>query len=159
MDHTTQDVLIVGAGPTGLTAAVELSRLGIGVRIVDRATAPSPTSRALGVQARTVELLRSRGVGDEMLRLGNRAASTALYAHGAKLAVIELHRMPSEFNFVLLLAQSDTERLLTEQLERQGGKVERGVELVSLTQRRSGDSVSVVLRSGDGPKKRSARRI
>ena len=84
-----------------------------------------------------------------MLRLGNRAAATALYAHGEKLAGIELHRMPSEFNFVLLLAQSETERLLTAQLERQGGKVEQGVELVSLTQTGSGDSVSVVLRSGD----------
>ena len=58
-------VLIVGAGPTGLTAALELSRLGIGVRIVDRALERSLTSRALGIQARTVELLRVRGVADE----------------------------------------------------------------------------------------------
>ena len=72
-------VLIIGAGPTGLTAALELSRLGIGVRIVDRAPVPSLTSRALGVQARTVELLRVRGVGDEMLRLGSRASATTLY--------------------------------------------------------------------------------
>jgi 2-polyprenyl-6-methoxyphenol hydroxylase-like FAD-dependent oxidoreductase len=141
-------VLIVGAGPTGLTAAVELSRLGIGVRIIDRAADRSLTSRALGIQARTVELLRVRGVGDEMLRLGNRARSTTLYSGGEKLAAIELHRMPSEFNYVLLLAQSETERLLTEQLSGQGVKIERGVELITLTQRR--DGVSAVLRSGDG---------
>ena len=141
-------VLIAGAGPTGLTAALELSRLGIGVRIVDRAPERSLTSRALGIQARTVELLRVRGVGDELVRLGNPARSTTLYSAGEKLASIELHRMPSEFNYVLLLAQSDTERLLTEQLNRQGVKIERGVELTAVTQHR--DGVSAVLRSGDG---------
>jgi 2-polyprenyl-6-methoxyphenol hydroxylase-like FAD-dependent oxidoreductase len=138
-------VLIVGAGPTGLTAALELSRLGVGVRIIDRAPERSLTSRALGIQPRTVELLRVRGVGDEMLRLGNPARVTALYSEGVKLAAIELHRMPSEFNYVLLLAQSETERLLTEALNRQGVKIERGVELIGLTQQR--DGVSAVLRS------------
>jgi 2-polyprenyl-6-methoxyphenol hydroxylase-like FAD-dependent oxidoreductase len=141
-------VLIVGAGPTGLTAALELSRLGIGARIVDRAPERSLTSRALGIQARTIELLRVRGVGDELVRLGNPARATTLYSEGKRLAAIELQRMPSEYNHVLLLAQSDTERLLTEQLNRQGVKIERGVELSALTQRR--DRVSAVLRSGDG---------
>jgi 2-polyprenyl-6-methoxyphenol hydroxylase-like FAD-dependent oxidoreductase len=141
-------VLIVGAGPTGLTAAIELSRLGIGVRIIDRAPERSLTSRALGIQARTVELLRVRGVGNEMLRLGNRANTTTLYSGGEKLAAIGLHRMPSEFNYVLLLAQSETERLLTEQLNRQGVKVERGVEMVSVSRRP--DHLGVRLRSGDG---------
>src|SRR6476660_2016057 len=141
-------VLIVGAGPTGLTAAMELSRLGVDVRIVDRAPERSLTSRALGIQARTVELLRVRGVGDELVRLGTRARATTLSSDGACLAAIELHRMPAEFNYLLLLAQSDTERLLTEQLNRQGVKIERGVELTALTQRR--DGVSAVLRSGDG---------
>ena len=141
-------VLIVGAGPTGLTAALELSRLGISVRIVDRAPERCLTSRALGIQARTVELLRVRGVGDELVGLGNPARATTLYSDGQTLAAIELHRMPSEFNYVLLLAQSDTERLLAEQLNRQGVKIERGVELIALTQRR--DGVSAVLRSGAG---------
>ncbi|MFE6921784.1 FAD-dependent monooxygenase [Nocardia sp. NPDC057663] len=139
-------VLIVGAGPTGLTAAMELSRLGIGVRIIDRAPERSLTSRALGVQARTIELLRGRGVGDEMLRLGNRASATTLYSGGKKLGAIELHRMPSEFNFVLLLAQSETERLLTQQLHRQGVEVERGIEIVSMSRRT--DRVDVQLGSG-----------
>ena len=141
-------VLIVGAGPTGLTAALELSRLGVGVRIVDRASERSLTSRALGIQPRTIELLRVRGVGDEMLRLGNPARATALYSEGEKLAAIELHRMPSEFNYVLLLAQSETERLLTEPLNREDIKIERGVELIALTQQH--DGVSAVLRSGEG---------
>ncbi|MEV3905687.1 FAD-dependent oxidoreductase [Mycobacterium sp. NPDC050551] len=141
-------VLIVGAGPTGLAAALELSRLGVDVRIVDRAGVPSATSRALGIQARTVELLRPRGVGDELLRLGNRARATALYARGGKLAEIELHRMASDFNYVLLLDQSETERVMTEQLGRQGCKVERGVEVTALHQH--DDSVAVHLRTGQG---------
>src|ERR1700742_1959776 len=112
--NTSHDVpvLIVGAGPTGLTAALELSRLGVGIRVVDRAPERSHKSRALGIQPRTVELLRVRGIGDELVELGNPAGSTTLYSEGSRLAAIELHRMSSEFNYVLLLAQSETVRLL-----------------------------------------------
>ncbi len=62
-----EQVLIVGAGPTGLTAALELSRLGIPVRIIDKQPAPATTSRAIGVQARTLELLEQRGLAEEMV--------------------------------------------------------------------------------------------
>jgi 2-polyprenyl-6-methoxyphenol hydroxylase-like FAD-dependent oxidoreductase len=141
-------VLIVGAGPTGLTAAIELSRLGVDVRIVDKAAEPSSTSRALGIQARTLELLRPRGVGDELLRFGNRVSATTLHADGQRLASIELHRMASEYNFILMLPQSDTERLLAERLSCQGVEVERGVEFESLAQ--DDDVVRVVLRHSDG---------
>ncbi len=144
----TIPVLIVGAGPSGLTAAVELSRLGVDVRIVDRAAGPSTESRALAVQARTMELLRVRGIGDEMLGLGNRARAAGLYSGDRKLAPIELDRMPSRFNFILMLAQSETERLLGEQLARQGVKVERGVEVTSV---RPGEkTVVVTLRGTEG---------
>jgi 2-polyprenyl-6-methoxyphenol hydroxylase-like FAD-dependent oxidoreductase len=145
MDH---DVLIVGAGPTGLTAALELSRMGVDVRIVDKAQEPSTTSRALGVQARTLELLGPRGVGAELLRLGNRARRTVLHAGGHQIANIDFSRMHSQFDFILLLAQSETERVLTEQLGRQGVKVERGIHFESLVE--SSDSVSVVLTAPDG---------
>jgi 2-polyprenyl-6-methoxyphenol hydroxylase-like FAD-dependent oxidoreductase len=141
-------VLVIGAGPTGLTAALELSRLGVDVRIVDRTQQPSTTSRALGVQARTLELLRSRGVGDEMVRLGNRARRTALHADGRQIADIDFTRMRSQFDFILVLAQSETERVLTEQLCRQGVKVERGVQFASLVE--GSASVEVTLTTPDG---------
>jgi len=141
-------VLIVGAGPTGLTAAMELSRLGVEVRIVDRAPHAFAESRALAVQARTLELLRPRDVGEEMLALGNRATATSLYQGDRRLASVELHRMPSDDNFILMLAQSETERLLAEQLARQGVKVERGVEVTGV--RTSEPTVSVTLRSAEG---------
>ena len=141
-------VLVVGAGPTGLTAAMELSRLGVPVRIIDRAAAPSPTSRALAVQARTLELMEPRGVGADMVRLGNPARATALYGRGRRLAAVRLDRIPSRFNYVLMLAQSDTERLLAEQLAAQGVHVERGAEFVSLTQDAGG--VDAVLRTAGG---------
>jgi 2-polyprenyl-6-methoxyphenol hydroxylase-like FAD-dependent oxidoreductase len=142
-------VLVVGAGPTGLTAAMELSRLGVGVRIVDRAAAPSTTSRALGVQARTLELLRPRGIGDEMLRWGNPAQRTALYTRGERIAAIEFGRMATPYPFILLLAQAETERLLTAQLQRHGVKVERQVEVVDVRNTSSG-TVSATLRGADG---------
>jgi 2-polyprenyl-6-methoxyphenol hydroxylase-like FAD-dependent oxidoreductase len=150
MKHTGVDlpVVVVGAGPTGLTAAVELSRMGIDVRIVDKAPKLSTTSRALGVQARTIELLRPRGIGDEMLALGNRAYGTALYANGRRLAAIEFGCMASEYAFILMLAQSETERLLVGQLAAQGIKVERNVAFTSLVEH--SDSVAVTLTGSDG---------
>jgi 2-polyprenyl-6-methoxyphenol hydroxylase-like FAD-dependent oxidoreductase len=147
-DHRELPVLVIGAGPTGLTAALELSRMGIDVRIVDEAQDPSTTSRALGVQARTLELLRPRGVADEMLRLGNRVMRTALHADGRRIASIDFTRMESDYDFILMLAQSETERLLTEQLGRQGVKVERGIRFGSLVEQ--SDSVEVVLTAPDG---------
>lgn len=141
-------VLVVGAGPTGLTAALELSRLGVAVRIVDRAVAPSTTSRALGVQARTLELLKPRGLTSEMVRLGNRVFETALHARGERIAGIDFRRMQSEFPFILMLAQSETERLLTERLADHGVRVERGVAFETLTQ--DDAVVRVVLRGADG---------
>ncbi|MFR9731977.1 FAD-dependent monooxygenase [Saccharopolyspora sp. MS10] len=142
-------VLVVGAGPTGLTAAIELARLDVPVRIIDRAAEPATTSRALAVQARTLELLHPRGVAAEMLRLGNRATATTLYGRGKRLASVELHRIPSRYNHVLLLEQSETERLLRERLLRHGVRVERGVELVSCDEDTAED-VRVVLAGPGG---------
>jgi 2-polyprenyl-6-methoxyphenol hydroxylase-like FAD-dependent oxidoreductase len=88
-------VLIVGAGPTGMTAAMELIRLGVPVRIIDKVATPATTSRALAIQARTLELLSQRGLVDEMLRIGNRGKYVALHSESKQLGRIELSAIPS----------------------------------------------------------------
>ncbi|EJL89141.1 2-polyprenyl-6-methoxyphenol hydroxylase-like oxidoreductase [Herbaspirillum sp. CF444] len=146
-------VLIVGAGPTGLTAAMELSRLGVPVRLIDKLAAPSTTSRALAVQARTLELLQQRGLTDKMLAAGNKASAGSLYGRGKLLGKIDLSRIPGRHNYVLLLSQAETERLLTEQLQQQGVQIERGVELIGFVQAQPStpdSGVMAELRHADG---------
>lgn len=152
----TSPILIVGAGPTGLTAALELTRLGVPVRLVDKRSAPATTSRALAIQARTLELLHQRGLAAELLRLGNAAHATALYSSAKLLGKVDLTLIRSPYNFILLLAQSETERVLREQVARQGVDVAWGTELIALAQDEAASGaagrggVRAVLRRPDG---------
>lgn len=147
----TRPVLIVGAGPTGLTAAAELVRFRIPVRLVDKYKTPPNTSRALAVQSRTMELMHQRGLAGEMVRLGNRGLFTTLYSDGKLLGTVDLRQIDSRFNFTLLLAQSETERLLREHLERSGVYVERETELIAFSQgENSSAGVQITLRKSDG---------
>ncbi len=148
-------VLIVGAGPTGLTAAMELNRQGVPIRLVDKASAFSDTSRALAVQARTLELMKQRGLADEMTRIGNPGRAATLYSAGATLGRLDLSLIQSRFNYILLLAQSETERILREQLQRQGIQVELDTEMIAFSQNTSETvpgtgSAKAVLKHGDG---------
>jgi 2-polyprenyl-6-methoxyphenol hydroxylase-like FAD-dependent oxidoreductase len=126
------DVLIVGAGPTGLTLACELRRRGIQIRLIDRMPAPTTQSRALGLQARSLEIFEKLGVLDKILDKGIPVDTVQLYENGKQIGMTSLSILPIAYPFVLITPQADTEEILTHRLEELGGHVERSLTLVSL---------------------------
>ena len=126
------DVLIVGAGPTGLTLAAQLSVLGAGVRIVDRELDRVHESRALAVQPRTLEVLRGLGISEKLVELGNDAVQLRIHAGGRVVSVrlFDVGLEDTAYPFLLFVSQAETEAVLNEHLAGQGVRVERGVELV-----------------------------
>ncbi len=133
--HT--DVLIVGAGPTGLMLANQLARRGVCAQIVDRRSGPSLQTRALGVQARTLEIYAQLGIADEALDLGKRASGVNLWSQGrfaARVPLGDIGRDLSPYPFLLILGQDDNERLLGAALRRWDLAVQWNTELVGLQQ-------------------------
>ena len=122
--------LIAGAGPVGLAAALFLARRGIRTRLIDKAAAPSATSRALAVNPRTLYMLEGTGVTDAMLARGQKIVEARLYREDRLLARIPLNGLGGDYPFMLGLSQAASEALLAEALGRHGGAIERGVELV-----------------------------
>jgi 2-polyprenyl-6-methoxyphenol hydroxylase-like FAD-dependent oxidoreductase len=130
-------VLIVGAGPTGLVLALWLNRLGVAVRIIDKTAEAGTTSRALAVQARTLELYHQVGIADAVIDGGVKIAHLNFWVHGTRAASVPLRRIGeglSPYPFALVFPQDAHERLLIEQLEMRGIKVERQTELLHLEQ-------------------------
>jgi len=127
-------VLIVGAGLTGLTAAMELSRLGIPARLIDKLPAPSATPQTLVIHSWTAELLEQRGLSPETLPASNRVAHAAVYRKGGLLGTVELAPDRDHRGHVLLVGQAEVGRMLREQLARQDRVVEYDTELVALVQ-------------------------
>jgi len=135
------DVLVVGAGPTGLVMAATLARAGVSVRIVERAAERSPHSRALVVHARSLEVLEQLGIAAELVGRGKRALSVIVHIDGDKAVETPLGDVgaqDSPFPFVLFVSQVETERLLEAHLLSLGVAVERPLELVALTQDEAG---------------------
>jgi len=145
------DVLVVGAGPTGLTLANQLARFGVRFRIVDKAPDRTGESRALGVQARSLEVLQTLGLGEALASRGETAARLLLHVDRGEPPAIELGhfgRDDTRFPFILFVPQPETERVLTMPLESCGIVVERGVALQDATQQP--DGVACTLRHADG---------
>jgi 2-polyprenyl-6-methoxyphenol hydroxylase-like FAD-dependent oxidoreductase len=150
------DVLIAGAGPTGLMLANQLARRGVRALIVDRHAGPARETRALGVQARTLEIYSRLGIVDQALELGLRATGANLWAGGRRMARIplgDIGRDISPYPYLLILGQDDNERLLGEALRHRGLAVRWKTELVGLAQ--EPDHVKAMLKQPDG----SAREV
>jgi 2-polyprenyl-6-methoxyphenol hydroxylase-like FAD-dependent oxidoreductase len=144
-------VLIVGAGPTGLVLALWLTRLGVTVRIIDKTSEPGTTSRALAVQARTLEFYRQVEVAGSVVERGVKIAGVNLWVKGARAARLPLQKIGeglTPFPFALVFPQDAHERLLIERLDALGVKVERETELIRFDQ--DTNSVRAVLRRPDG---------
>lgn len=143
---STTDVLIIGAGPTGLTLALWLARLGVACRIVDKAAGPGETSRALGVQARTLEFHRQLGIADEVVEAGVKLEQISIRAPRKIAAAPKLAKIGegmSRFPFAFALPQDVHERILLKHLTKAGVTVERRTELVGFVQ--DADGVTATL--------------
>ncbi|MFE9429128.1 FAD-dependent monooxygenase [Kitasatospora sp. NPDC006697] len=144
----TVDVLVVGAGPVGLTAAVELRRRGVACRIVDRLPVRAPFAKAVGVQPRTLEIWDRMGLVREALEAAVPMRGQLTYVDGAEQARIDLALPPEVPYGFAALPQYETERILDEFLGRFGTAVERGVELVSFSQDAGGVTSRLVSSAG-----------
>jgi 2-polyprenyl-6-methoxyphenol hydroxylase-like FAD-dependent oxidoreductase len=129
------DVLIVGAGPSGLVLALWLVTMGVRVRLIDTAAEAGTTSRALAVQARTLELYRQQHLVGDVLARGHRTAGVNLWVRGerkARVPLTDIGRGMTPFPFLLIYPQDEHERLLIDALATLGVTVERGCELTGL---------------------------
>ena len=145
------EVLIVGAGPTGLVLALWLTKQGVEVRIVDKTATPGTTSRALAVQARTLELYRQLDLADEVVRRGHKTPSVNLWVKGKNAAHLHFENVGSgltPYPFLHIFPQDEHERLLIERLEALGIFVERDTELLGFEDK--GEFVVARLRRRDG---------
>lgn len=132
------DVLIVGAGPTGLTMALECARFGLSFRIIDQAAKPSQLSKALAIQARTLEIFQHMGIHERFLDAGLYMRAGNIHSGNLKRARIDLRLIDSPFNFVLCLEQYKTEKFLEDAFVGMGGVVERSSKLLSYEESEQG---------------------
>jgi 2-polyprenyl-6-methoxyphenol hydroxylase-like FAD-dependent oxidoreductase len=133
-----------------MMAAVELSRFGIPVRLIEKRAQPETTSRAVGVQARTLELLEQRGLAKELVELGNLGLAGSIYGNGKRIFSIEFAHIDSKYNYMLFASQADTEKILREALNRAGVTIERNLKLIAFGQADRGAMLTAVLQHTDG---------
>ena len=141
------DVLIVGAGPTGLTLAASLVSRGISTTVVDRQLAGSNTSRAAVVNARSLEVLEGLDVARRLVKEGIQAPRFTIRDAARTLIPIDFSTLPTEYPYSLMVPQSTTERLLLDRLVELGGSVVRPKTLTSVVQ--DADGVTATFDDGD----------
>ncbi len=152
---TDTNVLIVGAGPTGLVLALWLTKLGVKLRIIDKTAEPGTTSRALAVHARTLELYRQLDLADAVVQRGHKVPAVNLWVKGERAARLPFETVGQDltpYPFLHIYPQDEHERLLIDRLKVLGVSVERRVELTGFSE--EGDRVVAGLRGPDGQESR-----
>jgi 2-polyprenyl-6-methoxyphenol hydroxylase-like FAD-dependent oxidoreductase len=149
----TTDVVVIGAGPTGLALAGELALAGVSCRILERRSREANITRAFAVHARTLELLDARGLADDLVQRGLPLAEL----QGLPGAALNLSDLPSRFPMLLIAPQSATESVLRAQAERLGVPIDRGAEVVGLEQ--DDDGVHIRVATTDGERVEHARYV
>jgi 2-polyprenyl-6-methoxyphenol hydroxylase-like FAD-dependent oxidoreductase len=139
MISTETDVVIVGAGPTGLTLAGDLAAAGVRTTVLERRSQQSNLTRAFGVHARTLEVLDARGLADELLVTGEPVGHLRLFDH----VHVDLTRLPSRFPYLLITPQYQVERVLRGRAERLGATLVGDSEVVGLRQDDAGVQIEV----------------
>jgi len=133
-DARGTSILIVGAGPTGLTAAIELARRGYRPRIVDKDEGPPTESRALGVNPRSLQVLEPSGAAARLVAVGRRMHHLHFHTAGREFLTLQLSDLGGPYPFMLVLPQGNIEALLADVLAEHGIAVEWRTELTALSQ-------------------------
>jgi 2-polyprenyl-6-methoxyphenol hydroxylase-like FAD-dependent oxidoreductase len=147
---TIDPILIVGAGPTGLAAGMELARFGIPVRLIDKVAQPATTSRAVGVQARTLELLEQRGLAQKLVESGNQGVAVSAYGGGKRIFRLEFKELDSKYKYILFVSQAITEKTLRETVETLGVRVEWNTAMVGFSESQHRGGLTAILQHRDG---------
>lgn len=131
------EVLIIGAGPTGLMMACQLWRCGVKLRILDKQQDRAHESRAFAIQAKSMEIFQNLGIAEEFLKLARSNVDFAFFINGKKQIEINFQHFQHQdtpFPSVYFLSQTETERILIEFLEKKAIYIERQKELITFTQ-------------------------
>jgi 2-polyprenyl-6-methoxyphenol hydroxylase-like FAD-dependent oxidoreductase len=127
MTHESTDVLIVGAGPTGLALSIALHQRGVSHVLIDRLEQGQNTSRAGVIHAQTLESLRELGVADRLTALGLKVDAFTIRDRDRPLMTLAFAGLPSAHPYLLMLPQNVTEAVLAERIEELGGSIRRSV--------------------------------
>lgn len=144
MSASTPEILITGAGPVGLTAALELKRRGFHPTIIDNDGEPTPESRALAIHARTLDILEPSGVTEQLLKAGNKVNGIICRENNETILKMDFKSLPHKYNFILTLPQSRTEEILIEALKERGVGVNWFTSLEKLTPGEGGFNCQLV---------------